>query len=55
MWKVVGVISFIDEIDVVEIYVLFFWFELMWLENLGFVCEGEGWKFIEVGEIVIGG
>ena len=33
-----------EEIDVVEIYVPFSWFEPMWLENLGFADEGEGWK-----------
>jgi acetyl-CoA C-acetyltransferase len=32
------------EIDVAEIYVPFSWFEPMWLENLGFADEGQGWK-----------
>jgi acetyl-CoA acetyltransferase len=45
----------IDEIDVAEIYVPFSWFEPMWLENLGFVPEGEGWKLTEAGETAIGG
>ncbi|MGH6798014.1 MAG: thiolase C-terminal domain-containing protein, partial [Roseiarcus sp.] len=31
------------------------WFEPMWLENLGFAPEGEGWKLTEAGETAIGG
>jgi acetyl-CoA C-acetyltransferase len=27
----------------------------MWLENLGFAPEGEGWKLTEAGETKIGG
>ncbi len=38
------------EIDTAEIYVPFAWFEAMWLENLGFCDEGEGWKIIDRGE-----
>jgi acetyl-CoA C-acetyltransferase len=37
------------EIDVVEMYVPFSWYEPMWLENLGFAAEGEGWKLTEGG------
>ncbi|MDF3294015.1 MULTISPECIES: thiolase domain-containing protein [Streptomyces] len=37
------------EIDVVEMYVPFSWYEPMWLENLGFAAEGEGWKLTESG------
>ncbi|MEZ5134316.1 MAG: hypothetical protein R2699_04480 [Acidimicrobiales bacterium] len=37
------------EIDVVEMYVPFSWFEPMWLENLGFCAEGEGWQLVEAG------
>ena len=32
------------ELDCAEIYVPFSWYEPMWLENLGFAEEGEGWK-----------
>jgi acetyl-CoA C-acetyltransferase len=38
------------QIDTAEIYVPFAWFEAMWLENLGFCDEGEGWKIVERGE-----
>jgi acetyl-CoA C-acetyltransferase len=37
------------EIDVVEMYVPFSWYEPMWLENLGFAGEGQGWKLTDEG------
>jgi len=37
------------QIDVVEMYVPFSWFEPMWLENLLFAEEGQGWKMVEDG------
>jgi len=43
------------EIDVAEIYVPFSWFEPMWLENLGFAAEGEGWKMTLEGATAIDG
>ena len=55
LWSAAGITSPIDEIDVAEIYVPFSWFEPMWLENLGFAHEGEGWKLTEAGETAIGG
>jgi len=39
-----------NEIDTMEIYVPFAWFEPMWLENLGFCGVGEGWKIVDRGE-----
>ena len=44
-----------SEIDCVEMYVPFSWYEPMWLENLGFAAEGEGWKLIEDGATAIDG
>jgi acetyl-CoA C-acetyltransferase len=38
------------QIDTVEMYVPFAWFEPMWLENLGFCDVGEGWKIVDRGE-----
>ena len=32
------------DFDCAEVYVPFSWYEPMWLENLGFAAEGEGWK-----------
>lgn len=37
------------QVDVVEMYVPFSWYEPMWLENLGFAPEGEGWRLTEAG------
>lgn len=50
-----GIENPIEEIDCAEIYVPFSWFEPMWLENLGFAAEGEGWKLTEAGETRIDG
>ena len=43
------------EVDVVEMYVPFSWFEPMWLENLGFAEVGEGWKLTENGTTAMDG
>ena len=37
------------DFDCAEIYVPFSWYEPMWLENLGFADEGEGWKLTMEG------
>ena len=37
------------QVDVVEMYVPFSWYEPMWLENLGFCAEGDGWRLTEDG------
>ena len=42
------------EIDCAEIYVPFSWFEPMWLENLGFCEEGEGWRMTLDGKTRLG-
>jgi acetyl-CoA C-acetyltransferase len=55
LWKMAGVTDPLEEIDAAEIYVPFSWFEPMWLENLGFMPEGEGWKLTEAGDTEIGG
>jgi acetyl-CoA C-acetyltransferase len=55
LWKKVGITNPLEEIDVAEIYVPFAWFEPMWIENLGFTPEGEGWKLTEAGETNLGG
>ncbi len=43
-----------NQIDAAEIYVPFAWFEAMWLENLGFCAEGDGWKVVDRGEQKMG-
>jgi len=55
LWRAGGITNPIEEIDAAEIYVPFSWFEPMWLENLGFAAENEGWKLTEAGETEIDG
>jgi acetyl-CoA C-acetyltransferase len=43
------------QIDVAEVYVPFSWYEPMWLENLGFAPEGEGWKLTDSGATALDG
>lgn len=43
------------EIDVVEMYVPFSWYEPMWLESVGFAEQGEGWRMVESGATHIEG
>ena len=44
-----------QEIDCCEIYVPFSWFEPMWMENLHFAPEGEGWKMTYEGATALDG
>ncbi|KAA5825908.1 thiolase domain-containing protein [Saccharopolyspora hirsuta] len=55
LWREAGITDPLSEVDAAEIYVPFSWFEPMWLENLGFAAEGEGWKLTEAGETALGG
>jgi acetyl-CoA C-acetyltransferase len=55
LWRQAGITDPLEQIDVAEIYVPFSWFEPMWLENLGFAAEGQGWRLTEAGETEIGG
>jgi acetyl-CoA C-acetyltransferase len=43
------------ELDCAEIYVPFSWYEPMWMENLGFAAEGEGWKMVDDGSTSMSG
>jgi acetyl-CoA C-acetyltransferase len=43
------------QIDLMEIYVPFSWYEPMWLENLGFAAPGEGWKLTDDGTTALEG
>jgi acetyl-CoA C-acetyltransferase len=49
LWRKGGITDPAKEIDVVEMYVPFSWFEPMWLENLGFAPKDEGWRWVEDG------
>ncbi|MCW2645303.1 MAG: acetyl-CoA C-acetyltransferase [Pseudonocardiales bacterium] len=55
LWRQAGITDPLAEVDVAEIYVPFSWFEPMWLENLGFTPEGDGWKLTEAGATAMGG
>ncbi|NMD55788.1 MULTISPECIES: thiolase domain-containing protein [Tsukamurella] len=55
LWRDAGITDPLRQVDAAEIYVPFSWFEPMWLENLGFVPEGQGWKLTESGGTEIGG
>lgn len=55
LWAEANVRDPMSEVDAAEIYVPFSWFEPMWLENLGFVDEGEGWKVTESGNTALDG
>ena len=43
------------DFDCAEVYVPFSWYEPMWLENLGFCEEGEGWKLTDQGATAMDG
>lgn len=49
VFRKAGITNPLEEIDVVEMYVPFSWFEPMWLENIGFAPRDHGWRFVEDG------
>lgn len=49
LYRQAGITDPRREIDVAEIYVPFSWYEPMWLENLGFADQNEGWRMVEEG------
>jgi acetyl-CoA C-acetyltransferase len=55
LWRSLGITNPRAEIDCAELYVPFSWFEPMWLENLGFAEEGEGWRLTEAGVTALDG
>ena len=55
LYKKAGITKPREEIDCAEIYVPFSWFEPMWMENLGFAPEGEGWKMTYEGATALDG
>jgi acetyl-CoA C-acetyltransferase len=55
VYKQAGITNPRKEIDVAEIYVPFSWFEPMWLENLGFAEDGQGWKMTANGATALDG
>ena len=55
VYKQAGITNPRKDVDCVEMYVPFSWFEPMWLENLGFAEPGEGWKLTEAGVTALDG
>ena len=55
LYKQGGITDPRKEIDCAEIYVPFSWFEAMWMENLGFAPENEGWKMVYEGATALDG
>src|SRR5437588_3558977 len=49
LYEQAGVTNPRDDFDCAEVYVPFSWYEPMWLENLGFCADGDGWKLTEAG------
>jgi acetyl-CoA C-acetyltransferase len=49
VYKQAGITNPRKDLDCAEVYVPFSWYEPMWLENLGFAPEGEGWKLTMAG------
>jgi acetyl-CoA C-acetyltransferase len=55
VYKQAGISNPRQDIDVVECYVPFSWYEPMWMENLGFAEQGKGWTLTEEGVTEIDG
>jgi acetyl-CoA C-acetyltransferase len=49
VYRQAGITNPRKDLDCAEVYVPFSWYEPMWLENLGFAEEGEGWKLTVEG------
>src|SRR3954465_2154424 len=49
VYKQAGITDPRKDFDCAEVYVPFSGYEPMWLENLGFCAEGDGWKLTEAG------
>lgn len=55
VYRQAGITNPRADLDCAEVYVPFSWYEPMWLENLGFASEGEGWKLTEEGATSLDG
>ena len=55
VYRQAGITDPRGQVDVLEMYVPFSWYEPMWLENLGFAPEGDGWKMTESGATQLDG
>jgi acetyl-CoA C-acetyltransferase len=55
VYRQAGITNPRRELDVAEVYVPFSWFEPMWMENLGFAAEDQGWRMTAEGATAIDG
>jgi len=55
VYRQAGITEPINQVDVLECYVPFSWYEPMWLENLRFAEAGQGWKLTDAGTTDFGG
>lgn len=55
LYSQAGIADPLKEIDMLEMYVPFSWYEPMWLESLGFAEVGEGWRLVEDGSTQLDG
>jgi len=55
VYRQAGITNPREQVDVVEMYVPFSWYEPMWLENLGFAEEGQGWRLTHYGVTAMDG
>jgi acetyl-CoA C-acetyltransferase len=55
LYRQAGITNPREQIDLAEVYVPISWYEPMWLENLGFAEEGDGWKLTESGATALDG
>src|SRR5690606_29557230 len=55
VYRQAGITNPREQVDVVEMYVPFSWYEPMWLENLGFAEEGKGWQLTHDGVTAMDG
>jgi acetyl-CoA C-acetyltransferase len=55
VYRQAGIVDPRRELACAETYVPFSWYEPMWLENLAFCAEGEGWKLTESGATALDG
>ena len=55
LYRQAGIADPRREIDVAEVYVPFSWFEPMWMENLGFAPDRQGWRMTAEGATALDG
>ena len=55
VYKQAGITNPREELDMIECYVPFSWYEPMWMENLHITDRNEGWKLTEEGHTALDG